>query len=82
MEESGLVDRERLLDWSGRGRKPQYALAEQYGFTEIPTPGGGCCLTEPRRRTFVKLLMHRERPSATDFPWPVPVVSIGPEPIG
>lgn len=39
MEESGLVDRDRLLDWRGRGRKPQYAMAEAYGFTEIPTPG-------------------------------------------
>nr|WP_319541986.1 tRNA(5-methylaminomethyl-2-thiouridylate) methyltransferase [uncultured Pseudodesulfovibrio sp.] len=68
MEKSGLVDRERLLDWSGRGRKPQYALAEHYGFTEIPTPGGGCCLTEASGASrFVKVLMHRERPSASDF---------------
>lgn len=68
MEESGLVDRERLHDWHGRGRKPQYALAEHYGFTEIPTPAGGCCLTEANGAArFVKLLMHRHRPSPSDF---------------
>ena len=68
MEESGLVDRERLHDWYGRGRKPQYALAEHYGFTEIPTPAGGCCLTEANGAArFVQLLIHRERPSTNDF---------------
>ncbi|QGY41948.1 tRNA(5-methylaminomethyl-2-thiouridylate) methyltransferase [Pseudodesulfovibrio cashew] len=68
MEESGLVDRERLHDWYGRGRKPQMAMAEHYGFTEIPTPAGGCCLTEANGAArFVKLLTHRERPSVSDF---------------
>jgi hypothetical protein len=68
MEESGLVDRERLLDWRGRGRKPQYALAEHYGFTEIPTPAGGCCLTEAEGSArFVQLLLHRPRPEPIDF---------------
>jgi len=68
MEESGLVDREKLLDWHGRGRKPQYALAEHYGFTEIPTPAGGCCLTEAEGAArFVQLLMHRSRPTPNDF---------------
>lgn len=68
MEESGLVDREKLHDWYGRGRKPQMALAEHYGFTEIPTPGGGCCLTEAQGAArFVKLLMNKERPTPSDF---------------
>ncbi|WP_316896904.1 tRNA(5-methylaminomethyl-2-thiouridylate) methyltransferase [Pseudodesulfovibrio indicus] len=68
MEESGLVDRERLHDWYGRGRKPQYAQAELYGFTEIPTPAGGCCLTEAHGAArFVQLLTHRDRPSPGDF---------------
>lgn len=68
MEESGLVDREKLLDWHGRGRKPQYALAEHYGFTEIPTPAGGCCLTEAEGAArFVQLLIHRPRPTPCDF---------------
>lgn len=68
MEKSGLVDRDRLLDWWGRGRKPQYALAEHYGFTEIPTPGGGCCLTEAQGAArFTKLLIQRPHPSPCDF---------------
>jgi tRNA U34 2-thiouridine synthase MnmA/TrmU len=46
MEESGLVDRERLLDLSGRTRKPQMALAEAYGVKDYPSPAGGCLLTD------------------------------------
>ncbi|MDM8524256.1 tRNA 4-thiouridine(8) synthase ThiI [Desulfococcaceae bacterium HSG8] len=45
-EKEGLVDRERLLDLSGRSRKPQMALAEQFGITDYPTPAGGCLLTD------------------------------------
>ena len=68
MEESGLVDREKLHDWHGRGRKPQMAKAEHYGFTKIPTPAGGCCLTEANGAArFVKLMQHRERPTVSDF---------------
>jgi tRNA U34 2-thiouridine synthase MnmA/TrmU len=46
MEESGLVDRRRLLDLSGRTRKPQMALAETHGIREYPSPAGGCLLTD------------------------------------
>lgn len=45
-EQEGLVDREKLLDISGRSRKIQMALAEQYGIKEYPTPAGGCALTQ------------------------------------
>ena len=47
MELSGLVDRERLLGISGRGRKAQMELAEKYGIVDYPSPAGGCKLTEP-----------------------------------
>jgi len=43
VEWRGLVDRNRLLGLSGRGRKPQYALAERYGLTGYGQPGGGYC---------------------------------------
>lgn len=46
MEESGLVAREKLLGISGRGRNDQLALAEKYRLSEIPSPAGGCRLTE------------------------------------
>ena len=45
-EKKGLVDRERLLDFAGRGRKPQIALAKQFGLTDYPAPAGGCLLTD------------------------------------
>jgi tRNA U34 2-thiouridine synthase MnmA/TrmU len=45
-EKEGLVDREGLLDISGRGRKRQIALAEEFGVTEYPAPAGGCLLTD------------------------------------
>ncbi|MGC8736901.1 MAG: thiamine biosynthesis protein [Dissulfurimicrobium sp.] len=47
MEKAGLVDRSRLLGISGRSRKPQIALAEEFGITDYPQPGGGCVLTDP-----------------------------------
>ncbi len=42
-EREGWVDRERLYGFSGRSRKPQMALAEQFGFEDYATPAGGCC---------------------------------------
>ncbi|MEK7304463.1 MAG: tRNA (5-methylaminomethyl-2-thiouridylate)-methyltransferase [Pseudomonadota bacterium] len=42
-EREGWVDREKLLDFSGRNRKPQIALAASFGFTEYAQPAGGCC---------------------------------------
>ncbi len=47
-EREGWVDRARLLDWSGRSRKPQMRLAESFGFRDYAQPAGGCCfLTDP-----------------------------------
>jgi tRNA U34 2-thiouridine synthase MnmA/TrmU len=42
-ERAGWVDRQKLLDFNGRSRKPQMALAAQYGFTDYAQPAGGCC---------------------------------------
>jgi tRNA-specific 2-thiouridylase len=47
MERSGLVDRQQLLDLSGRSRKPQMALARQWNIEHYPSPAGGCLLTDP-----------------------------------
>ncbi len=47
IEEKGLVDRGKLLDFSGRSRKPQMVLAESFGITDYPAPAGGCLLTDP-----------------------------------
>ncbi len=42
-ELEGWVDREKLFGFSGRGRKPQIALAHEYGFEDFAQPAGGCC---------------------------------------
>jgi len=42
-EREGWVKREELLDFHGRTRKPQMALAEKYGFVDYAQPAGGCC---------------------------------------
>jgi tRNA-specific 2-thiouridylase len=45
-EREGIVDRDKLLNISGRGRKPQFELAENLGVTDYPCPAGGCLLTD------------------------------------
>ncbi len=47
MELDGLVDRSKLLGFSGRSRKPQMELAKKMGIIDYPSPAGGCFLTEP-----------------------------------
>ncbi len=42
-EREGWVDREKLHGFSGRSRKPQFALAKELGITEWSQPAGGCC---------------------------------------
>ncbi|MDH5300138.1 MAG: tRNA (5-methylaminomethyl-2-thiouridylate)-methyltransferase [Gammaproteobacteria bacterium] len=42
-EREGWISREKMLGFNGRGRKPQMALAKQYGFTDYAQPAGGCC---------------------------------------
>ncbi|MDY0390905.1 MAG: thiamine biosynthesis protein [Desulfobulbus oligotrophicus] len=46
-EIEGIVDRNQLYAFSGRGRKQQRQLAEQLGVTDYPAPAGGCMLTDP-----------------------------------
>jgi len=46
-EREGKVDRARLLDIQGRGRKQQMELAVHYRITSYPAPAGGCLLTDP-----------------------------------
>lgn len=57
MEQQGVVDRARLLDLSGRSRKPQMELAREFGLTSYPTPAGGCLLTDPGYSRRLKDLM-------------------------
>ncbi len=45
-EKEGLVNRELLLDISGRSRKPQIKLVKEFGISDYPSPAGGCLLTD------------------------------------
>jgi tRNA-specific 2-thiouridylase len=67
-EEKGLVDREALHDFSGRSRKPQIALAKEFGLTDYPAPAGGCLLTEPNYSyRLQELLYHKKDPGFRDI---------------
>lgn len=68
MELSGLVDREKLMGISGRGRKVQMELAQKFGINDYPSPAGGCKLTEPNYSIRLKeLLNHIENPTERDL---------------
>jgi tRNA-specific 2-thiouridylase len=46
MEQEGLVNREELMDITGRARKMQMQMAKDFGITKYPAPAGGCLLTD------------------------------------
>jgi tRNA-uridine 2-sulfurtransferase len=64
-EQEGWVDREGLLNLSGRGRKLQIALAAAYGITRYPAPAGGCLLTDPGYAARLKELLDYKGGSVT-----------------
>ncbi|KPJ75606.1 MAG: queuosine synthesis [Deltaproteobacteria bacterium SG8_13] len=67
-EKNGLVDRSRLLDISGRSRKPQIALAKHFGISEFPAPAGGCLLTDKGfSRRLSDLFRHRPEAAENEF---------------
>ena len=58
-EREGWVDRKKLLDFHVRNRKPQIALAQEFGFDDYASPAGGCCfLTDPSYATKLADLWH------------------------
>ena len=66
-EKEGWVDREKLLKFQGRSRKPQIKLAEHYGIRDYPCPAGGCLLTDPGFAKRMKdLMLHKPDFSLND----------------
>jgi tRNA U34 2-thiouridine synthase MnmA/TrmU len=61
VEKQGLVQREKLLDISGRSRKIQTELAKKFGITDYPSPAGGCLLTDRAFSTRLKDLMYVQK---------------------
>ena len=65
IEKKGLINRGKLLDIQGRGRKTQLELAKKWDIEEFATPSGGCLLTEPEYSSKLKDLLDHPR-EATD----------------
>lgn len=67
-EKLGLIDREKLLDVSGRSRKTQIELAEELDINDYQCPSGGCLLTEKMFSKKVKdLLEHKPQVTRKDL---------------
>jgi tRNA U34 2-thiouridine synthase MnmA/TrmU len=60
-EQQGWISRERLLDFSGRGRRRQIALAQSLGIHQYAQPAGGCLLTDPGFAQRLKDLLARRQ---------------------
>ena len=59
LEKEEVIDRNMLLNISGRSRKIQINLAKKYGIKEYSTPAGGCCLTDKQFAVrFKNMLEH------------------------
>lgn len=57
----GWVDRDDMLDISGRKRERQLLLAAELGISHFPSPAGGCLLTDKGFGLRLKdLLKHKE----------------------
>jgi hypothetical protein len=66
-ETAGIVDREKLLDISGRSRAVQLAYSKQHGLKH-GSPGGGCLLTNVETAArFKDLAAHNPQFSLMDF---------------
>jgi len=46
-EQKGILNRDLLMEISGRGRKEQVQLAKELGLEKFPQPSGGCKFTDP-----------------------------------
>jgi tRNA(Ile)-lysidine synthase TilS/MesJ len=67
-EKEGWVNRDLLLDFNGRSRKPQMALARHLNITEYPAPAGGCLLTEKDFSNRLRdLLSSKPDPETREF---------------
>lgn len=59
-EQNGDVNREELMDFSGRSRKPQIKLAGELGINDYPNPAGGCLLTDAGYTSRLKDLFEHQ----------------------
>jgi len=60
-EKRGWVDRKKLLEIEGRGRKSQLALAAEFSADDYSCPAGGCLLTMKEFALKLKDLFQRKK---------------------
>ena len=60
-EKEGLVNKNKLLNISGRSRKRQMELAAKMNLKDYPSPAGGCKLTEPEFSKRLRDLFNQEK---------------------
>jgi tRNA-specific 2-thiouridylase len=67
-EREGWIDRSKLFAIKGKSRKPQIALAKEFGLQDdYPSPSGGCLLTYKEFASKVRdLFEHKEKVSMRD----------------
>ncbi len=68
-ELSGLVRRERLLDFHGQKRRRQIKLAREFGIVNYPIPGGGCYLSDSNFAARVKDAIAHSDFSRAEIEW-------------
>lgn len=68
-ELDGLVERSLLKGFTGRGRREQIDLALSFGISEedIPTPAGGCLLTDGYIAARAKQAFRKAAPATPDL---------------
>ncbi|MBT3356315.1 tRNA 4-thiouridine(8) synthase ThiI [bacterium] len=67
-EKEKLVDRDKLGKVTGKSRKAQMELVEEYEIEKFPSPGGGCRLTEKEFGVKVReILPFSEFTDTSDF---------------
>ncbi len=67
-EIEGWVDRDSLYGFHGRNRKPQIALAAEFGFEDFAQPSGGCCfLTDESYAAKLRDLWHSRGERSYEF---------------
>jgi tRNA U34 2-thiouridine synthase MnmA/TrmU len=66
-EKEGLVNKNKLLNISGRSRKRQMELAAKINLKDYPSPAGGCKLTEPEFSKRLRDLFSQEKYSLEEI---------------
>ncbi len=66
-EKEGWIDRDKLLDISGRNREVQLKMAKDMGLTDYESPGGGCLLTDEHFSTKIEEFIKYDKLTSGDI---------------